>query len=153
MNFGIIVCFLGALSFGLAACVSKVADRQDCKPSALVVSLFGWAAALMLVRTFALGAGFHIPAKAVGVAVVLGVCAAVAFFAFQSSIALGKVTVGWLVMNLSAGVPAVASIWFYKERLTPLKCVAFAIALAALLCLFQGKRLEAREGRQATNKE
>lgn len=146
MSFGIILCFLGALSFGLCACVSKVADRQKCKPSALVASLCGWGAALMLGQTLTLGSGFHIPAKAVGVAAMLGVCAAVAFLAFQTSIAFGKVTVAWLIMNLSGGVPAIVSIWFYRERLTPLKCVAFAIALVALLCLFQGKSLEGREG-------
>jgi drug/metabolite transporter (DMT)-like permease len=101
----------------------------------------------MLARTLSLGTGFQMPAKAVGLAVVLGVCSAVAFFAFQTSIAFGKVTVPWLVMNLSGGVPALVSIWVYRERLTPLKCFAFVIALAALVCLFQGKRIEGQEGK------
>ncbi len=69
----------------------------------------------------------------------------IAYLAFQLSIGIGKVTVGWLFMNLSAGVPALVSIWFYGEKLTPLKSVAFCLALIALFCLFQGNRLEARE--------
>ena len=147
MTVGIILCFLGAFSFGLGACVAKVADGQHCRATALVASLYAWATALMLARTLALGTGFQMPAKAVGLAVVLGVCSAVAFLAFQTSIAFGKVTVPWLVMNLSAGVPTLVSIWIYKERLTPLKFLAFVIALAALACLFQGKRLEEEEGK------
>ncbi len=148
MSIGIFLCFLAALAFGLSACVSKVADRQNCRASALVVSLFGWAAALMFLRTFASGTGFHLPGKATGIAVVFGVCAAVAIFAFQTSIAIGDVTVAWLVMNLSAGVPAAVSIWVYGEPLTLLKCVAFVVGLVSLACLFQGKRLERREADQ-----
>jgi drug/metabolite transporter (DMT)-like permease len=142
MGTGIVLCFLGALSFGLCACVSKIADRQSCKASGLIASLFGWAAIFMLIRTLLLGTGFGLPAKATGLAIVLGVSAAVAIFSFQVSISLGKVTVAWLVMNLSSGVPALVSIWIYREALTPLKCLAFVVALAALVCLFQGKRLE-----------
>jgi drug/metabolite transporter (DMT)-like permease len=146
---GIILCFVGAISFGVDACFAKVAERQNCRASALVASLFSWAAVFMLVRTFMLGARFRLPAKAVGVAVVLGICAAVAILAFQTSISFGKVTVAWLVMNLSAGVPALVSIWVYRERVTPLLCTAFAVALVALVCLFQGKRMEGQSGNPA----
>lgn len=142
MRAGIILCFFGALSFGLAACLSKVAERQKCAASALVASLFGWATLLMLARTLALGKGLQMPLRVFGMAVAFGICSAVAFLAFQTSIAIGKVTVAWLVMNLSAGVPALISVWLYKERLTALKCVAFAVALVALLCLFQGNKIE-----------
>jgi drug/metabolite transporter (DMT)-like permease len=142
MNTAIILCFLGALSFGLSACVSKIADRQGCRPSALVVAVFGWAAAFMLVRTLSLSTGFYLPGKATAVAVVFGISAAVAILAFQTSISFGKVSVAWLVMNLSAGLPALVSIWVYREEFTPLKGLSFVIALVALACLFQGKKQE-----------
>ena len=142
MSIGIVLCFLGAISFGLSACVSKIAARQQCNAPALIVSVFGWAAGLMLLRTLALGPSFSLPAKAVGLAVGFGVCAAIAILAFQISIAVGKVTVAWLVMNLSAGVPALVSIWLYRESLTLLKGLAFVVALVALACLFKGKRQE-----------
>ncbi|MBS1851610.1 MAG: hypothetical protein JST79_11895 [Acidobacteria bacterium] len=142
MGTSIVFCFLGALSFGSCACVSKIADRQGCRASALISCLFGWAAVFMLIRTLVAKTGFALPGRATGMAVVLGVCAAVAIFAFQMSISMGKVTVAWLVMNLSSGVPALVSIWLYREELTPLKYVAFTLALAALICLFLGKKLE-----------
>jgi multidrug transporter EmrE-like cation transporter len=46
------------------------------------------------------------------------------------------------MMNLSAGVPAVVSIWKYQEKLTPLKLVAFGLAVISILLLFWGKRVE-----------
>jgi drug/metabolite transporter (DMT)-like permease len=139
------MCLVGAISFGLLGCVSKLAERKRCDPSALVVWLFGWAALIMLVRSLTLTGKAPITWPVVVLGVLLGICAAVAYFAFQLSIAIGNVTVGWLVMNLSAGVPALASIWLYSEKLTALKSFAFFLALVSLLCLFQGNRLEARE--------
>jgi drug/metabolite transporter (DMT)-like permease len=139
------MCLVGAISFGLLGCVSKLAERKRCDPSALVVWLFGWAALIMLVRSLTLTGKAPITWPVVVLGVLLGICAAIAYFAFQLSIAIGNVTVGWLVMNLSAGVPALASIWLYSEKLTPLKSFAFFLALVSLLCLFQGNRLEARE--------
>lgn len=141
---GLLSCFLGALAFGLLGCVSKVAEQRDCAASALVVSLSGWAALAMLIRTSALGPGFRIPLKVIPVAICFGICAAVAFFAYQTSIKIGKVTVGWLMMKLSAGVPALVSIWIYKEKLTPIRVIAFALGLVSVFCLFWGHRMEAR---------
>lgn len=145
MSTGLLFCFLGAISFGLLASVSKMAERRKCNASALVVSLFVWAMVAMLVRTATLRSGFYLPAKAIGVGVACGICGAVAYFAFQSSIQIGKVTVGWLMMNLSVGVPALFSIWIYKETLSPLKLSAFALAGVSLLFLFWGHRAEEQE--------
>jgi drug/metabolite transporter (DMT)-like permease len=142
---GLLFCFAGAISFGLLACVSKVAEREKCDASALVISLTGWAMLLMLIRSFTLRTETHLPLKAVLAAVIFGVCGAVAYFAFQRSIEIGKMTVGWLMMNLSAGVPAIVSIWMYGERVTPLKAVAFLLALVAVLLLFWGRAAEQRK--------
>jgi drug/metabolite transporter (DMT)-like permease len=146
---GLLFCFLGALAFGVLGSVSKVAEQRQCAASGLVVSMCGWATVAMLARTLALPSGFHVPLKVVPVAVACGICASVAYFAFQSSIQVGKVTVGWLMMNLSAGVPAVVSIWVYDEKLTPTKIIAFALGLVSVLCLFQGQRIDARDSAKA----
>jgi drug/metabolite transporter (DMT)-like permease len=145
---GLLFCFLGALAFGLLACVSKVAEQRNCAASALVVSLFGWATLAMFAQTSSAGSGFRVPFKVVPVAVGFGICAALAYFAFQTSIKIGKVTIGWLMMNLSSGVPAVVSIWIYRERLTPIKIVAFCLGLISILCLFWGQRIDQREARK-----
>jgi drug/metabolite transporter (DMT)-like permease len=142
---GLAMCIAGALSFGLLACVSKIAERRKCNPSALVVGLFGWAALIMLLRTLSLAGSVRISWRVVAVAILFGIFAAVATFAFQRSIEIGNVTVGWLIMNLSAGVPTLISIWAYSEKFTILKLIAFCLAVVSLLLLFQGNRLEARE--------
>jgi len=145
---GLLFCFASAVSFGLLACVSKMAERKNCDASALVISLLGWATLLMLLRSTTVQSKFHLPLKAVIVAIILGICGAVAYFAFQRSIEIGKVTVGWLMMNLSAGVPAVVSIWMYKEKLTALKLVAFSLALVAVFLLFWGQKVEQRQAKE-----
>ena len=145
MSLGLLFCILGAVSFGLLGCVAKMAERKQCNSSAVVFWMICWASVFMLGRAVTQKPIVPLTWPAVWVAVGLGFSAVVAFLAFQKSIEIGKVTVGWLFMNLSAGVPALVSLWLYAEKLTPLKFTAFCVALIALFCLFQGNRLEARE--------
>jgi drug/metabolite transporter (DMT)-like permease len=142
MGSGGFECILGALSFGLLACASKAAERRGCNSNALVFWLFAWSTILMSARTFGVKKHISITWPVIALAVVFGICAAVAYFAFQMSMQYGKLTVGWLMMNLSAGVPTVVSIWVYREHLTVLKMVAFGLAFVALLLLYRGNQLE-----------
>jgi drug/metabolite transporter (DMT)-like permease len=139
---GLLFCFLGAISFGLLGSALKAAERRKADAAGLVVAAYAWPALIMLVRTLFLPSGGHLPAKLYLIAVIFGICAAVASLAFQVSISIGKVTVGWLMMNLSAGVPVVVSIWMYHERLTPLKVVAFGLVLVSILFLSWGQVIE-----------
>jgi EamA domain-containing membrane protein RarD len=149
MNMGLFIALLAPISFGLLGCVSKVAERKKCRASAIVLSLMGWSCAIMLVRSATQQAGYQIPARAAIAAFGFGIVGAVAFFAFQKSIEIGKVTPGWLAMNLSMGVPAIASIVLYHEKLTFLKLAAFALALVALLLIFWGRMREGDSARKA----
>ncbi|MEN6536103.1 MAG: EamA family transporter [Bryobacteraceae bacterium] len=152
MNTGLLVCALGAIAFGLLGCASKVAERKRCDASALIMSMFGWATLLTLLRATGAGSGFQLPWKGALVAVACGICAVAAYFAFQTSIRLGKVTIGWLMMNLSAGVPALVSIWLYNEKLTLLKTSALLLAGASVFLLFWGHRIDERTERQTGTK-
>ena len=145
MNTGILMCVLGAISFGLLGCASKMAERKRCNASALVLWMIVWATLFMLVRWLTQAHKVHVGWAVIALAFGFGLMATIAYFAFQRSIEFGKVTVGWLFMNLSAGIPALVSMWLYGEKLTPLKSLAFCLALVSLFCLFQGNRLEARE--------
>ena len=121
MDNGLLFCFLGALSFGFLGCTSKLAERRNCKASVLVVFVFGWAMLVMVARSAALPVPFSLPLKAAGVAVACGICAAVAYFAFQYSIGFGKVAVAWLMMNVSSAVPAVVSLFVYRRKINGVK--------------------------------
>ena len=144
MNNGLMFCFLGALSFGLLACASKFAERRNCQASVLVVLLFAWATLVMLVRSAGLPAPLSLPLKAAAVAVACGICAAVAYYAFQFSIGFGKVSVAWLMMNISSAIPAVVSVFVYGEKLTLLKILALGLVLLSLYFIFRGRRAEAQ---------
>jgi len=144
MNNGLMFCFLGALSFGLLACASKFAERRNCQASVLVVLLFAWATLVMLVRSAGLPAPLSLPLKAAAVAVACGICAAVAYYAFQFSIGFGKVSVAWLMMNISSAIPAVVSVFVYGEKLTLLKIIALGLVLLSLYFIFRGRRAEAQ---------
>jgi drug/metabolite transporter (DMT)-like permease len=142
MNVGLLLCFLGMIAFGLLGASSKASERRKCDANALTVTLFAWATLAMLVRAVAGGAGFALPAKAAVAAVACGVCGAAAYYAFQSSIRMGKLSTAWLMMNLSAAVPAVASVAVYGEHLSALKVLSLALVAVAILFLFSGHRRE-----------
>jgi multidrug transporter EmrE-like cation transporter len=146
MNNGLIFCFLGTLSFGLLGCASKFAERKNCQASVLVVFLFGWATLVMLVRSAGLRSPLSLPLRAVVLAVACGICAAVAYYAFQYSIGFGKVSVAWLMMNISSATPAVVSVFVYGEKLTLLKVLALGLVLVSLYFIFRGRRAEAQAG-------
>jgi len=153
MNSGLLFCFLGALSFGLLGCASKLAERRNCQASLLVVYAFAWATLVMLVRSAGLPSPLSLPLKAALVAIVCGVCAAVAYYAFQSSIEVGKVSVAWLMMNISSAIPAVVSVFAYKERLSTIKALALALVLIALFLIYQGRQTENHLAAQAVKGE
>jgi drug/metabolite transporter (DMT)-like permease len=142
MNNGLLFCFLGTLSFGLLGCASKFAERKNCKASVLVLLLFGWATLVMLVWSADLPSPLSLPLRAVAVAAICGICAAVAYYAFQFSIGFGKVSVAWLMMNISSAIPAVVSVFVYREKLTPLKVLALGLVLISLYLIFRGRRAE-----------
>lgn len=144
MNEGLVICFLGTLSFGLLGCASKAAERRNCQASVLVVLLFGWATLVMLSRSAGLASLMSLPLKAVALAVVCGICAAVAYYAFQFSIGFGKVSVAWLMMNISSAIPAVASMFVYHEKVTLLKVLALGLVLVSLYLIFRGRREESQ---------
>lgn len=148
---GLLLCFLGMIAFGLLGTFSKAAERKACRADALTVAVFACATLAMAIRTMAGGAGFALPARAALAALGCGVCGAVAYYAFQSSMRLGQLSSAWLMMNLSAAAPALASVALYGERLSALKVVALALVAAAVLLLFSGHRSEdtAATGRQS----
>ncbi len=153
MESGLLFCILAMVCFGALGSVSKLAERSNCDSSLLVVFLFGWATLATGLRTILAGLAFSMPLRAIAVAVICGICASVAYLAFQSSIAYGNVASGWLVMNVSAGIPALASIVIFHEAVSLIKLVALILAAIAVFFVFIGrkaleqKRLVSAKGR------
>ncbi len=132
--------FLGLGSFSLLGIFAKVADLKRCRPSALYVLLFGWAALLALLACLASEGGVtRIPPKVVWIAVPFGLSGALAGIAFQTGIRYGKIATSWLMINLSAALPTLGSIFLYREPVKPLKVVALCLIAASILLLWKDK--------------
>jgi EamA domain-containing membrane protein RarD len=129
------------LSFSLLGVLHKVADVKQSRPSAITALLYVWS--LVLVLTFVVlrtESGPAAPAAVVTVALPFGVCAAVAILAFQAGVKHGNIATSWLAINLSSGIPTVASIIIYHEQLTPMKAVALSLIPVSMFLLWKDKK-------------
>jgi EamA domain-containing membrane protein RarD len=132
---------LGLLSFSLLGVLHKVADVKQSRPSAITALLYVWS--LLLVLTFVVlrtESGPAAPAAVVTVALPFGVCAAIAILAFQAGVKHGNIATSWLAINLSSGIPTVASILIYHEQLTPMKAVALSLIPVSMFLLWKDKK-------------
>ena len=146
MTAGQIYMLLGLLSFSLLGVLHKVADVKRSRPSVITALLYVWS--LVLVLGFVLlrtESGAAAPAAVVTVALPFGVCAAVAILAFQAGVKHGNIATSWLAINLSSGIPTVASILVYNEQLTLVKAIALSLIPVSMFLLWKDKK-EAEHG-------
>jgi drug/metabolite transporter (DMT)-like permease len=147
MTIGYLYAVLGLLSFGALGIFHKLADVRRCRPSAVSVLLYAWSLVLLialvtLVRQQPVGA----PSSVVTVAIPFGIAASVAILALQTALPYGNIATSWLAINLSAGVPTVASILVYHEPVNARKGAALVLIVISILLLWKDKTLlEQRE--------
>lgn len=77
--------------------------------------------------------------------------AAIAGLAFQTGIHFGKISTSWLIINLSAIVPAGLSIVIYHEHLTLRIVVVLLLTGLSIYLLWQDKKVEQRLKKQTTS--
>jgi EamA domain-containing membrane protein RarD len=141
MATGQIYMLLALLSFSLVGVFHKMADVKQCRPSAINALLYGWSL-LFVLAVVALGSGTGpaAPSTVIVIALPFGICASVAILAFQAGIKHGKIATSWLAINLSAGIPTVASIVIYDEPVLPGKAVALALIPLSMALLWKDKK-------------
>jgi len=141
MHLGYLYMVLSLISFGLIGIFAKVADNKGCRPSAVYTLAYGWS--MLFAALFVLllrGGSFHVPSIVYGIALPFGVVSAVAGIVFMSGIRYGKISTSWLIINLSAAIPAVASILFYREPVNPRKVAVLLLAVVSVLLLWKDKQ-------------
>jgi hypothetical protein len=116
MNSGYLYMIAGLLSFSTLGVFHKIADVKHCRPAAINALIYLWSllfaiVVVMLVRRHGLG----VPMPVAVIAIPFGVSASVAILAFQAGIRHGDISTSWLAINLSSGIPTVASILIYGE--------------------------------------
>lgn len=146
MATGQIYLLLGLLSFSMLGVLHKVADVQKSRPSAINALLFS--ASLLFVFLFVLfgtPTGPMVPMRVAAIGIPFGIAASVAILAFQAGLKHGDIATSWLAINLSAGIPTVASILIYDEPVGVVKALALALIPVSMFLLWKDKK--AREGR------
>jgi EamA domain-containing membrane protein RarD len=146
MATGQIYLLLGLLSFSMLGVLHKVADVKESRPSAINALLFS--SSLLFVFLFVLfgtPTGPAVPLRVAALGVPFGIAASVAILSFQAGLKHGDIATSWLAINLSAGIPTVASILMYDEPVGLGKALALGLIPVSMFLLWKDKK--AQEGR------
>ena len=132
----------GLLCFASMGIVHKLGDRTRGQP--LGIALFATLTASLISFLYAVlfqnAVVFSIPGRVVLLAIPFGISAALAIWMFQVGLRYGHIATSWLLINLSAGVPAVLSILFYREGLTWKRVGVLGLVILSLLLLWWDRR-------------
>lgn len=131
--------FGAMIAFMLLGTLHKAADRANCRPQQINLLLFGWSTLLSFAALLFRGESAEMPATVWYIAIPSGAGAATAILLFQIGVRYGKIATSWLIVNLSAGVPVIASLVIYGEQVSSRKAVALVTMVAALVLLWRDK--------------
>lgn len=146
MNLGYAYMIAGLLSFSALGVFHKVAAVKKCRPSAVNALIYGWSLLFsILTVTLIRGASPAAPVSVVWIAVPFGVSASIAILAFQAGIRHGNIATSWLAINLSSGIPTIASILIYGEALSTTKTVALLMIPVSMALLWIDKQRDERK--------
>jgi len=140
---GYLFALLGMVSIGTLGLLSKLADRRGCPPLITTLVLFTGSTALMALDVILFKrAKFVPPGRIIGIGLVFGALAVLAFWVFLYGLQFGKITTSWVFMNLSAAVPALLSAVIYKENVGFRKLLVLGLVIASILLLWKDMKEE-----------
>jgi drug/metabolite transporter (DMT)-like permease len=144
---GYLYTVLALLAFSALGVFHKLADTFKCRPSAVNALLYGWSLLFVAITLAIRSSGWSGPAGVAGLAIPFGVSASVAILAFQAGIRHGDIATSWLAINLSSGVPTLASILIYHEPVGWKRAIALCLIPVSMALLWKDKRdAERRRG-------
>jgi drug/metabolite transporter (DMT)-like permease len=133
---------MGLLSFAAMGVIHKIGDRCGARPLPIALYALVTAGLLSAVRvlwTHSLSTSF-LPPRILLVALPFGASAGLALWFFQTGLRHGSIATSWLLINLSAGVPTVLSIVFYREPVGWKKALVLVLIVVSLLLLWWDRR-------------
>lgn len=130
------------MSFAAMGIIHKLGDRNAAHPLGMtVVAMTTATAASFLYSLLAQGNALRtVPWIAILLAIPFGASAALGLWFFQNGLRYGRIATSWLLINLSAGIPTVLSILFYREPLTVRRGFVFALVIVSLVLLWWDRR-------------
>jgi drug/metabolite transporter (DMT)-like permease len=140
MHDGRLYMLLGLLSFSALGVFHKLADVKHCRPDGINMMLYAWSTVFtgIMVTVWA-RQPLTPPLQVISIAIPFGISASIAILAFQIGIRYGNIATSWLAINLSAGIPAIASILLYGEQLNFKKGAALSLIVLSMALLWKDK--------------
>lgn len=138
---GFLYIILSLTCFGSIGLLVKFANLRGCRPSAVYAIAYAWCVlfAIGFVIWFR-GGAFHVPAAVYEIAIPFGVMNAIGGIVFMAGVRFGKISTSWLIINLSAAIPAVGSVLLYHEPVNANKLAVLALAGLAVVLLWKDKQ-------------
>src|SRR5438874_6112730 len=141
MHSGYLFMIAGLLCFSTLGVFHKIADVKQCRPAAVNALIYLWSLLFAIgVATLISGRSLAVPISVAWLAIPFGVSASVAILAFQAGIRHGDIATSWLAINLSSGVPTVASILIYHEPVGWKRAIALCLIPVSMALLWKDKR-------------
>ncbi len=133
---GFLYILLSVGGFSVIGVAAKVADLKRCRPMPLSALMCAWA--LLAAGLFAAGTPqrFQAPTAVYWIALPFGAAAVIGALAFLTGVRYGKISTSWLIINLSAAVPAVGSVLLYREPVSARKLLALSLVLVSIVLLW-----------------
>lgn len=139
MTEGYLYTLLALLGFSALGVFHKLADTFKCRPSAVNALLYGWSLVFLAIALTMKGGDWSVPSGVRGLAIPFGISASIAILAFQAGIRHGDIATSWLAINLSSGVPTIASIVIYHERVGLHRAIALCLIPLSMALLWKDK--------------
>jgi len=153
VSLGYVYMILSLTSFGLIGIFAKYADVQGCKPSAVYTLAYSWSLLFGILLVILSGQHFHVPMAIYAVALPFGAASAIGGIVFMAGIRYGKISTSWLIINLSAAIPAVGSVVIYHETINPMKIAVLLLAVISVVFLWKDKQEDEKKRMQAAGRE
>jgi drug/metabolite transporter (DMT)-like permease len=154
MPLGYLYMMLSLMSFGLIGITAKFAEARGCKPAAVYMLAYVWSSVFAIFFIFLYRHGnFYVPSAIYAIAVPFGAAGALGGMVFMSGIRYGKISTSWLIINLSAAIPAVGSIAIYHEAVNRRRIMVLLLAVFALILLWKDKQMDEALMQSSGNRE
>ena len=142
-RFGMFTVIVSAVSFGLMPLFASLAYGEGVSTVSLLFFRFGIAAFIMAAVVLLRGDRFPTGRTLVGLALMGGVGYVGQAFSFFTAMTLANVGLAVILLYLHPAIVAVLSVVFLRERLTPVRAAAVALAFVGTV-LTVGPQLDAR---------
>ena len=138
---GFLYMILSLMCFGSIGILVKFADLRGCRPSAVYTLAYAWCVLFGVVSVIWFqGGAFHVPVAVYEIAVPFGIMNAIGGIVFMAGVRFGKISTSWLIINLSAAIPAIGSVVLYHEPVNAKKVAVLGLAAVAVLLLWKDKQ-------------